>query len=116
MTETDIIYDKDVLFQYKTYEEFREERLKLNYDSTLKLWYSLPSGLPTIDNKLVRRQTPKQQRARVRNMKFFAFYCSLLNKTFLKKKIHSEGKKYPYDACYTLKKIKDLLKFNSFNS
>jgi len=82
----------DAYFDFKTYEEFRKERLKLNYDSTLKLWYSLPNGLPTIDNKLVRRQTPKQQRARVRNMKFFAFYYTLLKKTFLRKKIQSKGK------------------------
>jgi hypothetical protein len=82
----------DAYFEFKTYEEFRKERLKLNYDSTLKLWYSLPNGLPTIDNKLVRRQTPKQQRARVRNMKFFAFYYTLLKKTFLRKKIQSKGK------------------------
>ncbi|CAF2505309.1 unnamed protein product [Rotaria sp. Silwood2] len=83
--------DTDTYFEFKTYEEFRKERLKLNYDSTLKLWYSLPTGLPTTDNNLVRRQTPKQQRARLRKMKFFAFYCALLKKTFLKKKIHSKG-------------------------
>jgi len=82
----------DTYFEFKTYEEFRIERLKLNYDSTLKLWYSLPNGLPTMDNKLVRRQTTKQQRARIRNMKFFALYCTLLKKTFLRKKIQSKGK------------------------
>ena len=81
----------DAYFEYKTYEEFRTERLKLNYDSTLKLWFSLPNGLPSIDNKLVRRQTVKQQRKRLRKMKFFAFYCALLKNTFLKKKIHSKG-------------------------
>ncbi|CAF1083090.1 unnamed protein product, partial [Adineta ricciae] len=81
----------EVYFEYDTYEEFRQERLKLNYNSTLKLWYSLPNGLPTIDNQLVRRQTTRQQRARVRNMKFFAFYCTLLKKTFLRKKIQSKG-------------------------
>ncbi len=86
--------DTDTYFQYSTYEEFRKERLKLNYDSTLKLWYSLPQGLPSIDNQLVRRQTPKQQRARVRNMKFFAFYCTLFKKTFLRKKIQSKGKSF----------------------
>jgi hypothetical protein len=84
--------DADTYFEFKTYEEFRIERLKLNYNSTLKLWYSLPNGLPTSANKLVRRQTSKQQRARLRNMKFFAFYCTLFKKTFLKKKIHSKGK------------------------
>ncbi|CAF1463241.1 unnamed protein product [Didymodactylos carnosus] len=42
--------DDDVLFQYKTYEEFRTARLKLNYESSLKLWYSLPSDLASIDN------------------------------------------------------------------
>ncbi|CAF1019301.1 unnamed protein product [Rotaria sp. Silwood1] len=61
------------------------------YACTLKLWYSLPNGLPATDNNLVRRQTPKQQRARLRKMKFFAFYCTLFKKTFLKKKIHSKG-------------------------
>ncbi|CAF0822390.1 unnamed protein product [Rotaria sordida] len=81
----------DIYFEFETYEEFRKERLKLNYDSTLKLWYSLPNGLPTLDNNLVRRQTIKQQRARLRKMKFFAFYCTLFKKTFLKKKIQSKG-------------------------
>lgn len=83
--------DADNLFEYPTYEEFRHERLQLNHDSTLKLWYSLPPGLPALNNQLVRRQTPKQQRARVRSFKFFAFYCTLLKKTFLKKTIHSKG-------------------------
>jgi hypothetical protein len=84
--------NNDAFFEFSTYEEFRKERLELNHDNTLRLWLSLPSGLPAIDNKLVRRQTPKQQRARVRNMKFFAFYCTLFKKTFLRKKIHSKGK------------------------
>jgi hypothetical protein len=86
--------ETDTYFEYKTYEEFRKERLKLNYDSTLKLWYSLPQGLPSADNQLVRRQTPKQQRARVRRMKFYAFYCTLLKKTFLRKKIQSKGRSF----------------------
>jgi hypothetical protein len=81
----------DTFFAYSTYEEFRRERLQLNHDSTLKLWYTLPTSLPRLDNKLVRRQTHKQQRIRVRKMKFFAFYCTLLNKTILAKKIHSKG-------------------------
>ena len=85
--------DADTYFEFKTYEEFRRERLKLNHESTLKLWYSLPNGLPTIDNQLFRRQTPRQQRARIRNLKFFAFYCTLLKKTFLRNKIQSKGKK-----------------------
>jgi len=84
-------FNADTFFEFKTYEEFRTERLKLNYDSTLKLWYSLPNGLPTTDNQLVRRQTPKQQRTRVRNMKFYAFYCTLLKKTFLRKRIQKKG-------------------------
>ena len=74
--------DVETYFEYKTYEEFRKERLKLNYDNTLKLWYSLPNGLPAMDNTLVRRQTPKQQRARVRNMKFLHFIVHCLRKHF----------------------------------
>lgn len=81
----------DSYFEYSTYEEFRQERLKLNHESTLKLWYSLPNGLPSLDNQLVRRQTSKQQRKRIRSMKFFAFYCTLLKKTFLRKKIQTKG-------------------------
>ncbi|CAF4984048.1 unnamed protein product [Rotaria sp. Silwood1] len=83
-------FDTDIYFEFKTYKEFRKERLKLNYDNTLKLWYALPNVLPTNDNNRVRRQTPKQQRARLRKMKFFAFYSIFLKKTFLKKKIHSK--------------------------
>ncbi|CAF5197735.1 unnamed protein product, partial [Rotaria magnacalcarata] len=79
----------DSYFEFTSYEEFRKERLALNYDSTLKLWYSLPSGLPSVENHLVRRQTSKQQRSRLRKLKFFAFYCTLFKKTFLKKKIQS---------------------------
>jgi hypothetical protein len=86
----------DTYFEYSTYEEFQSERLKLNYENTLKLWHSLPSGLPNADNKFIRRQTIKQQKARIRKMKFFAFYCSLLGKTCLKAKIHSKGKKNSY--------------------
>lgn len=85
--------DADAYFEYPTYDEFRKERLTLNHASTLQLWYSLPAGLPTLDNQLVRRQTIKQQRARVRNMRFFAFYCTLLKKTFLRKKIQAKGKR-----------------------
>lgn len=81
----------DTYFEYSTYDEFRKERLLLNHDNTLKLWYSLPNGLPTSDANLVRRQTIKQQRARIRNMKFFAFYCTLLKRTFLRKKIQAKG-------------------------
>ena len=83
--------DTNTFFEYDTYDEFRQERLLLNHESTLKLWYSLPAGLPTLANTLVRRQTPKQQRSRLRNMKLFAFYCTLLRKTFLRKKIHEKG-------------------------
>lgn len=83
----------DMFFQYSIYEEFRRERLILNHDSTLKLWYSLPNGLPSSDNPIVRRQTSKEQRKRIRKMKFFAFYCTLLKKTFLRKKIQSKGLK-----------------------
>jgi hypothetical protein len=46
--------DNDILFEFQTYEEFQKERLKLNNENTLKLWYSLPSNLTSIDNKLFR--------------------------------------------------------------
>ena len=83
--------DTNTFFEYATYDEFRRERLVLNHESALNLWYSLPAGLPTLANSLVRRQTPKEQRSRLRKMKFFAFYCTLLRKTFLRKRIHGKG-------------------------
>ncbi|CAF4332261.1 unnamed protein product, partial [Rotaria sordida] len=81
--------DTDTYFEFKTYEEFRKERLKLNYDCTLKLWYSLPDTLPTNDNNRVRRQTRKQQRARFRKIRNYLVYAILFKKTSLKKKIKS---------------------------
>ncbi|CAF1387097.1 unnamed protein product [Rotaria sordida] len=82
-------FDIDTYFEFKTYEEFRKERLKLNYDCTLKLWYSLPDTLPTNDNNRVRRQTRKQQRARFRKIRHYLVYAILFKKTSLKKKIKS---------------------------
>ena len=86
------MYDNDVLFEFPSYEEFRRERLKLNYENTLKLWYSLPSNLTDVDSKLFRRQTLRQQKRRLRKFKFFAIYSALLKKTFLKNKIRAKGK------------------------
>ncbi|CAF1316580.1 unnamed protein product [Rotaria sordida] len=83
--------DNDILFEFESYEEFQRERLKLNAESTLKLWYSLPSNLTNIDNKLIRQQTLKQQKKRLRNLKFFAIYSMFLKKTFLKNRIRSKG-------------------------
>ena len=72
--------DGDILFAFKTYEEFKNERLKLNYESTLKLWYSLPSGLPRIENRRIREYTSRQQRVRMGKVSFFAVYCMLLKR------------------------------------
>ncbi|CAF4979881.1 unnamed protein product [Rotaria sp. Silwood1] len=83
--------DTDTYFEFKTYEEFRKERLKLNYENTLKLWYSLPNSLPINDSNRLRRQTRKQQRARFRKIRHYAVYAILPKKTFLKKKIQSKG-------------------------
>lgn len=90
--------DGDILFDFNTYEEFKTERLKLNYESTLKLWYSLPSGLPSIDNQRVKGHTPRQQRVRMRKAKIFVVYYKLLKRTFLKKKIRSKGSRLWHDA------------------
>ena len=81
----------DLYFEYPTFEEFRTARLKLNHENTLKLWYSLPNDLSSLDVELVQRHTRKQQRTRMLRMKFFAFYCSLFGKTRWKAKIHSKG-------------------------
>ncbi|CAF4004367.1 unnamed protein product [Rotaria sp. Silwood2] len=52
MAATNCDSDSDIPFEFKTYEEFKSERLKLNHENTLKLWYSLPSGLPTVRFRL----------------------------------------------------------------
>ena len=87
------IEDKDILFEFKSYEEFTKERLKLNYENTLKLWYSLPAGLPNIDDGLVQRRTPRQQRKIFRKIKVLYLYSKLFKRTCLKKKIYSKGEK-----------------------
>ena len=84
--------DGNILFVFKTYEEFKKERLKLNYESTLKLWYSLPSGLPSIENQRVRGYTSRQQRVRMGKVSLFVVYCTLLKRTFLRKRICSKGR------------------------
>lgn len=85
--------DGNILFDFDTYEEFRKERLKLNYESTLKIWYSLPSGLPNIDNERVKGYTHRQQRVRMGKAKLFVVYYMLFKRTFLKNRIRSKGKK-----------------------
>lgn len=84
--------DEDTVFEYKTYDEFRAERMKLNYENTLRLWYSLPTNLSSLDPKLAPRHTAKQQKAHLLRLKLFAFYCSLLSKSCVKGKIHAKGK------------------------
>ncbi|CAF1140949.1 unnamed protein product [Adineta ricciae] len=83
--------DDDVLFVFNTYEEFQQEREKLNYENTLRIWYSLPSGLPNIDNERIKRYTSLQQRKRMGKVSAFAIYCILFKKTSLRKKISAKG-------------------------
>jgi hypothetical protein len=85
--------DKDILFEFNTYEEFTKERLKLSYENTLKLWYSLPAGLPNIDGGPAQRRTPRQQRKIFRKIKLFYFYSKLFKRSCLKKKMYSKGEK-----------------------
>ncbi|CAF1636398.1 unnamed protein product, partial [Didymodactylos carnosus] len=107
--------DNDILFEFQSYEEFRRERLKLNNESTLKLWYSLPSNLTNIDNKLFRRQALRQQRKRLRNFKFFAIYSSFLKKTFLKNKIRSKGFQL-WNEAFNIPPLKDESLYGIYQS
>ena len=97
--QIDVDHD-DVLFEFPSYEDFRRERLKLNHESTLKLWYSLPANLTNIDNQLFRQQTLRQQKKRFRNFKLFAIYSMILKRTFLKNKVRSKGKCNKYLISY----------------
>lgn len=85
--------DNNIFFEFNTYEEFTKERLKLNYEQTLKLWYSRPADLSNIDNQFIRRRTPRQQRAVLRKVKLFYFYSKLLKRTCIKKKLYSKGER-----------------------
>ena len=92
--------DKHIFFEFSTYEEFTKERLKLNHDNTLKLWYSLPTDLSNIDDGLIQRRTPGKQRAIFRKLKVLYVYSKLLKRTCLKKKIYSKGEKLQIDKIY----------------
>lgn len=97
----DIDHDADVLFDFPSYEDFQRERLTLNHENTLKLWYSLPTNLTNINNQLFRQQTLQQQKKRFRNFKLFALYSMILKKTFLKNKVRSKGKCNKHLISYT---------------
>ena len=84
--------DSDIPLVFNSYEEFKNERSKLNYENTLKIWYSLPSGLPNMDNPRVTRHTSRQQRIRKGKAKLFIVYYILFKRTFLKKRIRSKGR------------------------
>ncbi|UJR17091.1 hypothetical protein I4U23_003988 [Adineta vaga] len=83
--------DGDTLFAFNTYEEFKNERVKINYENTLQLWYSLPSGLPKIDNQRIKEYSSRQQRMRMGKVSAFAVYCALFKRTPLRKRISSKG-------------------------
>jgi hypothetical protein len=83
----------DIMFAFNTYEKFRKERLQVNYENTLKLWDSLPSGLPNIDNRRVKGYTSRQQRMHMGKVSLYGVYCALFKRTFLKNKICSQGRK-----------------------
>ena len=87
--------DKNALFEFQNYEEFTKERLKLNYENTLKLWYSLPASLPNDSDGLVPRRTRGQQRKIFRKVKLLYVYSRLLHRTCFKKRIYFRGKKLP---------------------
>lgn len=88
--------DKHIFFEFNTYEEFTKERLKLNHENTLKLWYSLPTDLSNINDGLIKRRTPRQQRAMFRKLKVLYVYSKLLKRTCFKKKIYSRGEKLQF--------------------
>ena len=86
--------DKNIIFEFNTYEEFTKERLKLNHDNTLKLWYALPTDLSNIDDVILQRRTPREQQKIFRKIKLLYVYSKLLKKTCFKKKIYARGEKF----------------------
>lgn len=83
--------DKKTLFKYKTYDEFTAERLKLSHDHTLKLWYSLPDGLPDAKDEMMPKYTRREQRTALRKAKFLYLYSKVLKRTCLKKRVYEKG-------------------------
>ncbi|CAF0943955.1 unnamed protein product [Adineta steineri] len=107
--------DGNILFDFSTYEEFRTERLKINYENTLKLWYSLPSGLPTVDNRRVRRYSHREQRARKKKVMRFCAYYVLLKRTPYKKKVYAKGSQLWHDSL-NLPSLRDGSIFDIYQS
>ena len=85
--------DKTSFFEFPTYEEFSKERQKLNFEHTLKLWYSLPAGLPDAVEGYLYRYTPQQQRTAFRKIKIYYLYTKVFKRTCIRKKVYSKGKK-----------------------
>ena len=83
--------DKDTFFEYDTYEEFTAERLKLNYEHTLKIWYALPAGLPNLNDGPLQRRTRSEQRAIFRKVKVYYVYSKIFKHSCLRKKIYVRG-------------------------
>ena len=92
------VNDGDALFDFNTYEEFQKERIEINYENTLKLWYSLPTELPSVDNQRVKEYSRQQQRIRMTKVKIFVCKYLLLKKTFFKQKIRSKGSRLWHTA------------------
>lgn len=92
-------------FEFSTYEEFTKERLKLNNERTLKLWYTLPSDLSNLGDRFLQRRTVRQQKAILRRVKLLYLYSKLFKRTCIKKRIYSKGEHFQIvvknDMCIT---------------
>lgn len=85
--------DDDALLVFDTYEEFTNERLKINYENTLKIWYSLPTVLPSDQDLRVKKHSSLQQRARIGKISLFGLYCTMFKRTSLRDNIRNKGMK-----------------------
>ncbi|UJR12318.1 hypothetical protein I4U23_016495 [Adineta vaga] len=107
--------DNNIFFEFDTYEEFTKERVKLNYEHTLKLWYSRPTDLSNIDNRFIQQRTRQQQRATLRKIKVFYFCSKLFKRTCLKKKMYSKGTRLCNDI-FNMSSVRDESLYEIYQS
>ena len=74
-----------------SFEEFENERISLNNESTLDIWNNLPDDLPSLDDELLKGYSRQRQRITMTKAKGFVASYLLFKKTFLKDKFRSKG-------------------------
>ncbi|CAF0927984.1 unnamed protein product [Didymodactylos carnosus] len=86
---TDNTSNNNKLFTFNSYDEFKQECLRMNNENTIDIWNQLPIELPSSKKSStnnVKYFTRRQQHRYGRKLKYYATCCLLLKKTQKKRK------------------------------